>query len=98
VCSNHALEKDEECLALARKGDMCEIKGFCRCCDRTSARRLMEYGFYKGRTIEIIDNVDEGNLTVDLDGSRLCLCSSLSEKINIKSCGKRRQHRGGRQK
>ncbi|GAB1536041.1 hypothetical protein ADMFC3_16720 [Geovibrio sp. ADMFC3] len=92
MCSNLINDEGILCLSDAKKGEKCEISGFCKCCDRQSVRRLIDYGFIKGRTLEVVEEAGDGNVTVDLEGSRLCLCGSLSSKINITPC----RHRHGR--
>lgn len=72
-----------KCLAKAKKGEKCVIAGFCSCCDRDSVRRLLDYGFIKGRTLEVVDDAGDGNITVDLEGCKLCICNNLSSKIKI---------------
>ncbi len=92
MCSNFIGGEESVSLSDVRKGERCEIAGFCKCCDRQSVRRLIDYGFIKGRILEVIEDAGDGNITVDLEGNRLCICGSLSSKITITPC----RHRHGR--
>ncbi|WP_022851493.1 FeoA family protein [Limisalsivibrio acetivorans] len=88
-------ECEENVLSQTGRGEECEFRGFCEDCDRKTARRLLDIGFVRGKRIEIIDSTSNGDVTVSIDGNRLCICSDLSEKMRIAPCGKRKKRRMG---
>lgn len=86
MCVNCNAQEDVKCLAAAKKGDKCEVAGLCKECDRQSAKRLLDFGFVKGSKVSVLEDSGDGNITVDLEGSRLCICGNLSKQVNITSC------------
>ena len=86
MCVNCSTDDEVKCLAAAKKGERCEVAGFCKECDRQSAKRLLDFGFVKGSKVNVVEESGDGSVTVDLEGSRLCVCGNLSKHVNITSC------------
>jgi Fe2+ transport system protein FeoA len=86
MCTGCSTQDEIKCLATAKKGERCEVAGLCGDCDRQSAKRLLDFGFVKGSKVNVLEESGDGSVTVDLEGSRVCVCGNLSKKVNVTAC------------